>query len=435
MSAIVVVGSQWGDEGKGKIVDLLSDRADGVVRYQGGHNAGHTIIKNGATFVLHLIPSGILHPDKKCVIGNGVVVDPAALLEEVSGLEKKGVTIRGRLFVSQQAHLIMPYHKVIEKKSEEKKGGKRIGTTGRGIGPSYMDKMARIGIRVGDLLNPDLFREKLSSNLGEINYMLKHVYRVQTFDLDEVFDQYTDYGRACQNFIVDTSVLLNQWLDAGLKLLFEGAQGTHLDVDHGTYPYVTSSNSTAGGACVGTGVGPTRITAVAGVTKAYTTRVGSGPFPTELNDKVGAILQERGNEYGATTGRSRRCGWFDAVMVRYAVRVNGLSGLAVTKLDVLDGCDSIKIGIAYRHADQTFDELPHDLSVLEQVEPVYEEMAGWKTPTAGVKTRGDLPREAQAYLTRLEELTGCPIYLISTGTRPEETIELRDFFEIESGDR
>ncbi|HEY5648581.1 MAG TPA: adenylosuccinate synthase, partial [Nitrospiria bacterium] len=426
MPALVVVGSQWGDEGKGKVVDLLSARADAVVRYQGGHNAGHTIIKNGDTFVLHLIPSGILHPGKKCVIGNGVVVDPEALLEEVSLLEKKGVEVHGRLFVSRQAHLIMPYHKVIEKKSEEQKGGKRIGTTGRGIGPSYVDKMARIGIRVGDLLNPDLFREKLASNLKEINYLLENVYGVGSFDLESVFDQYMDYAVACRDLVADTSVLLNGWLDEDLKLLFEGAQGTHLDVDHGTYPFVTSSNSSAGGACAGSGVGPTRITAVAGVVKAYTTRVGSGPFPTELNDTMGAVLQERGNEYGATTGRPRRCGWFDAVMARYAVRINGLSGLAVTKLDVLDDCESVKIGVGYRLGDERFDELPHDLAVLEKVEPVYEEMAGWKMPTTGIKSRGELPEEARAYLSRLEELTACPIFLISTGTRPEETIEITD---------
>ncbi|HSG05068.1 MAG TPA: adenylosuccinate synthase, partial [Nitrospiria bacterium] len=281
MPALVVVGSQWGDEGKGKVVDLLSASAHGVVRYQGGHNAGHTVVKDGKTFVLHLIPSGILHPDKQCVIGNGVVVDPAALLEEISEMEGMGISVDGRLFISQQSHLIMPYHKVIEKESEKLKGGKRIGTTGRGIGPSYVDKMARIGIRAGDLLNPKLFREKLSVNLKEINYLLEKVYGVETFKLDDVFDKYMEFAGQCGDFIVDTTVLLNGWLDEGKKLLFEGAQGTHLDVDHGTYPFVTSSNSTSGGACTGTGVGPTRITSVAGVVKAYTTRVGSGPFPTE----------------------------------------------------------------------------------------------------------------------------------------------------------
>lgn len=429
MPALVVVGSQWGDEGKGKVVDLLSASAHGVVRYQGGHNAGHTVVKDGKTFVLHLIPSGILHPDKQCVIGNGVVVDPAALLEEISEMEGMGISVDGRLFISQQSHLIMPYHKVIEKESEKLKGGKRIGTTGRGIGPSYVDKMARIGIRAGDLLNPKLFREKLSVNLKEINYLLEKVYGVETFKLDDVFDKYMEFAGQCGDFIVDTTVLLNGWLDEGKKLLFEGAQGTHLDVDHGTYPFVTSSNSTSGGACTGTGVGPTRITSVAGVVKAYTTRVGSGPFPTELNDKMGEVLQERGNEYGATTGRARRCGWFDAVMVRYSVRVNGLSGVAVTKLDVLDECKTIRIAVAYRHGGKETKELPHDLEVLESCDPVYEEFPGWKCSTTGIKKRSELPEAAQRYLTRLEELVGCPIFMISTGSRAEETISISDPYE------
>lgn len=433
MPALVVVGTQWGDEGKGKVVDLLSASADAVVRYQGGHNAGHTIVKGGKTFVLHLIPSGILHPGKQCVIGNGVVVDPAALLEEISELKGMGLSVEGRLFVSRQAHLIMPYHKVLEKESEKLKGGNRIGTTGRGIGPSYVDKMARIGIRAGDLLNPDLFREKLSGNLLEINHLLEKVYGVEKFKLEDVFKKYMEYARACGDFIADTTLLLNEWLDEGRRLLFEGAQGTHLDVDHGTYPFVTSSNSTSGGACTGTGVGPTRITAVAGVVKAYTTRVGSGPFPTELNDKAGTVLQERGHEYGATTGRARRCGWFDAVMVRYSVRVNGLSGVAVTKLDVLDESETIRIGVGYRHGGKEIKELPHDLKVLESCEPVYEDMEGWKSSTIGIKKRSELPEAAKRYLLRLEELIGCPIFMISTGSGAEETISISDPYEI-SGD-
>lgn len=430
MPALVIVGTQWGDEGKGKVVDLLSASADAVVRYQGGHNAGHTIVKEGKTFVLHLIPSGILHPGKQCVIGNGVVVDPAALLDEISQLKALGISIGDRLFISRQAHLIMPYHKVLEKESEKLKRGNRIGTTGRGIGPAYVDKMARIGIRAGDLLNPDLFREKLTGNLTEINDLLENVYGVEKFKVDEVFEQYMDYARDCGKFVADTTVLVNQWLDEGRKLLFEGAQGTHLDVDHGTYPFVTSSNSTSGGACIGTGVGPTRITSVVGVVKAYTTRVGSGPFPTELKDQTGADLQERGHEYGATTGRARRCGWFDAVMVRYSVRVNGLSGVAVTKLDVLDQSETLQIGVGYRYKGKEIKELPHDLWILEACEPVYEEVEGWMCSTTGIKKRSALPEAAQRYLTRLEELIGCPIFMISTGSGAEETISISDPYDI-----
>ncbi|MBI3611173.1 MAG: adenylosuccinate synthase [Nitrospirae bacterium] len=426
MSALVVVGTQWGDEGKGKIVDLLSERADGVVRYQGGHNAGHTVVLGRETFVLHLVPSGILHPGKLCVIGNGVVVDPAALLEEAGHLEKRGISVRGRLHVSSNAHLIMPYHKAIEKESERLKGARRIGTTGRGIGPAYVDKMARIGIRVGDLLEPDLFREKLMANLTEMNYLLEQLYKVERFDLEKVYREYIGYADAIRDYIADTTLIVNHWIDEGKRVLFEGAQGTHLDVDHGTYPYVTSSNATAGGACTGTGVGPTRITTVVGVVKAYTTRVGSGPFPSELKDDVGVQLQERGHEFGATTGRPRRCGWFDAVLVRFAVRVNGLAGVAVTKLDVLDACDEIKICIGYRYLGTTLNEMPSSLTALEACEPIYETMAGWRCSTTGMKSYDQLPIHAKAYLSRLEELMGCRIFLVSTGTRREEAIVLDD---------
>jgi adenylosuccinate synthase len=426
MPGLVVVGTQWGDEGKGKIVDLLSDQADVVVRYQGGHNAGHTVVIEDDTFILHLIPSGILRPGKLCVIGNGVVVDPAALLDEKRELEARGIEVAGRLRISAGAHLIMPYHKIIEKESEKLKGARRIGTTGRGIGPAYVDKMARIGIRVGDLLTPDLFREKLTVNLAEMNYLLENLYKVERLDFDQIYDEYRGYASKIRDMITDTSILVNKALDQGQRVLFEGAQGTHLDVDHGTYPYVTSSSAAAGGACTGAGIGPTRINMVVGVVKAYTTRVGSGPFPTELKDATGVKLKERGHEFGATTGRPRRCGWFDTVLVRYAVRVNGLSGIAVTKLDVLDECEEIKIGTGYRYRGEVLQEMPLEPAVLEKCEPVYETAKGWGQSTTGMTQFDRLPKEAKQYLSKLEELVRCRIFLVSTGSRREETIRLSD---------
>jgi len=426
MPALVVVGTQWGDEGKGKIVDLLSEQADAVVRYQGGHNAGHTVVLGREAFVLHLIPSGILHPGKRCVIGSGVVVDPAALLEEAGQLEKRGITIRGRLNISSSAHLIMPYHKAIDKESERLKGARRIGTTGRGIGPAYVDKMARIGIRVGDLLEPDLFRHKLATNLTDMNDLLEQTYKVERFELEKVYQEYMGYAEEFREYIADTAQILNRWIDEGKQVLFEGAQGTHLDVDHGTYPYVTSSNATAGGACTGTGVGPTRISAVVGVVKAYTTRVGSGPFPTELTDAIGAQLQEKGHEFGATTGRPRRCGWFDAVLVRYAVQINGLAGVAVTKLDVLDDCEEIKIGIGYGYRGRIYREMPTSLTVQEECEPIYETIPGWRSSTIGMTKYEQLPAQSKKYLSRIQELMGCPVFMISTGTKREEAIMIGD---------
>lgn len=433
MPGLVVVGTQWGDEGKGKIVDLLSEQADVVARYQGGHNAGHTVVLGQDTFVLHLVPSGILHPGKLCIIGNGVVVDPAALLEELAELEKRGVSVHDRLLVSARAHLIMPYHKAIEKESEKLKGTRRIGTTGRGIGPAYVDKMARIGICVGDLLRPDLFRRKLSTNLAEMNFLLQQLYKVPGFDLEKVYTQYMEQGERIRRFIGDTALVLNRSLDEGKRVLFEGAQGTHLDVDHGTYPYVTSSNATAGGACTGTGVGPTRIERVLGVVKAYTTRVGSGPFPTELTDATGAKLQERGHEFGATTGRPRRCGWFDAPLARYATRVNGLTSVAVTKLDVLDDCAEIKICTAYRDGTRMLTDMPPDVHALEHCEPVYETLPGWRSATTGVTEHDKLPPAAKRYLARIEALIGARITLISTGSRRDETVRLTDPFAPVSG--
>lgn len=426
MANLVVVGTQWGDEGKGKIVDILARDADVVVRFQGGSNAGHTVVNDRDTFVFHLIPSGILYRGTLCMIGNGVVVDPGALIEEMDRLQAKGVKIGKNFVISPRAHLILPYHKAIEKAAEQSKGSRRIGTTGRGIGPSYADKMARIGIRVGDLLNPSLFRRKLEENLIEINWFLERLYKVDGFQLEKVFQQYMAYAERLKSYVADTSVLLNKAIERGQTVLFEGAQGTHLDVDLGTYPYVTSSSACAGGACTGTGVGPTKINAVMGVAKAYTTRVGSGPFPTELTDAVGGGLQERGREFGSTTGRPRRCGWFDSVVVRYATRVNGLTSLAVTKLDVLDGCKELKLCTGYRHGGKLYKEMPSDLDVLTSCEPIYEVMPGWATATTGVTSYRALPAQAKRYLQRIEELAECRIDIISTGSRRDETIMLRN---------
>jgi len=426
MSTLVVIGTQWGDEGKGKIVDILARDAHVIARYQGGSNAGHTVVNAKGTFVFHLMPSGILYRGKLCVIGNGVVVDPAALIEEMDRLQAKGFLIGKNFAVSQRAHLILPYHKAIEKASEQSKGSRRIGTTGRGIGPSYVDKMARIGIRIGDLLNPVLFRSKLEENLAEINPVLEKLYGVPGFHLEKVFQEYMGYAERLQGHIADTSLLLNNAIDRGKQVLFEGAQGTHLDVDFGTYPYVTSSSAAAGGAATGTGVGPTKIHAVLGVAKAYTTRVGSGPFPSELVDEIGGGIQERGKEFGATTGRPRRCGWFDGVLVRYATRVNGLSSLAVTKLDVLDGCKELKLCTGYRQGSTLYKEMPADLQVLEQCEPVYEVMPGWTTATTGVRAYKNLPVQAKRYLKRIEELANCRIDMISTSSKRDDTIILRN---------
>jgi adenylosuccinate synthase len=426
MGNLVIIGAQWGDEGKGKIVDILARDANIVVRYQGGSNAGHTVINERGTYIFHLIPSGILYRGTTCVIGNGVVVDPGALIEEMDRLQPVGISFGKNFAVSQRAHMILPYHKAIDRASEQSKGSRKIGTTGRGIGPSYADKMARIGIRMGDLLNPALFRKKLEENLVEMNWFLERLYKVETFQVDKVFDQYMGYAERLKSYIVDTTTLLNRAINKDKTVLFEGAQGTHLDVDFGTYPYVTSSSSAAGGACTGTGVGPTMIDAVMGIAKAYTTRVGSGPFPTELNDAVGQGLQERGREFGSTTGRARRCGWYDAVVVRHAAQVNGLTSLAVTKLDVLDGCKELKICVGYRHGGVLYKEMPSDLDVLMQCEPVYQRMKGWTASTTGATTYKQLPAEAKRYLARIEELAGCRIDMISTGSKRTETVTLRN---------
>jgi adenylosuccinate synthase len=426
MGNLVIIGAQWGDEGKGKIVDILARDADLVVRYQGGSNAGHTVINERGTYVFHLIPSGILYRGTTCVIGNGVVVDPGALIEEMAHLQTQGIEVGKNFAVSDRAHLILPYHKAIERASEQSKGSRKIGTTGRGIGPSYADKMARIGIRTGDLLNPPLFRKKLEENLVEMNWFLERLYKVETFQVDKVFDQYMGFADRLKSHIDDTTTLLNRAIEQNKTVLFEGAQGTHLDVDFGTYPYVTSSSAAAGGACTGTGVGPTMIDAVMGIAKVYTTRVGSGPFPTVLTYEVGRGLQERGREFGSTTGRARRCGWFDGVVVRHATQVNGLTSLAVTKLDVLDGCKEVKLCTGYGYGGTTFRNMPADLDVLTNCVPIYQRMKGWTTSTTGATSYKQLPVEAKCYLARIEDLAQCRIDMISTGSKRAETIVLRN---------
>lgn len=419
MPNIVVVGAQWGDEGKGKIIDILAKDADVVARYQGGHNAGHTVVVNDEEYILHLIPSGIIHPGKICMIGNGVVIDPEALIGEIEGLKSRGIAIDNNLFISKNSHLIMPYHCIIDKESERSKS---IGTTGRGIGPAYVDKVARTGIRMSDLLDPQLFREKLELNLSNMNYLLYNVYKSEQLDLEEIYSKYMGYAEKIGKYITDVSILINKYIEENSNILFEGAQGTLLDIDHGTYPYVTSSNAIAGGACTGLGIGPTKIDGVLGVSKAYTTRVGSGPFPTELKDKRGNDLRSKGREYGATTGRPRRCGWLDVVVVRYSVIINGMSGIALTKLDILDEYPNIKICVGYKYKGNIYNEMPHESSVLWNCEPVYEEIEGWQESTAGIKRFDSLPDKAKAYIERIEDLIGVSIDIISTSQKREDTI-------------
>lgn len=422
MSVNVIVGAQWGDEGKGKIVDLLSEKFDIVARYQGGANAGHTVKVADKTTVLHLIPSGILHPNIICIIGNGVVLDPVALMEEIELLEKEGIQVNGRLFISQNAHLIMPYHKLIDQASEEKQGSNRIGTTGRGIGPAYVDKTNRKGIRIVDLLNRGQFEKKLRQNIAEKNDIIKHIYGKIPLDVEKIVAEYLDFDKKIDPYITDVSIYLNNAIDAGKNVLLEGAQGTLLDVDHGTYPFVTSSNPSSGGACTGVGIGPTRITGVLGVIKAYTTRVGGGPFPTELLGAEGQFLREEGHEFGATTGRPRRCGWFDSLVARYAIRVNGIDSLAVTKLDVLDKFDKIKVCTAYQFEDKLLREFPADLQTLQQCVPVYEEIDGWQEPTGHIQRWDDIPSKAKNYLDYIESIVKAPIQIVSVGSQRNQTI-------------
>tara|TARA_Y100000588_G_scaffold354379_1_gene408583 strand:- start:94 stop:1371 length:1278 start_codon:yes stop_codon:yes gene_type:complete len=423
MSVTIVLGAQWGDEGKAKIVDYLTTDASVVVRYQGGANAGHTIKVGDLEFVFHLIPAGIVHPDKTCVIGNGVVLEPAALFQEIDELDEKGINTEGRLFISERTHIVMPYHKAIEKASEEKSGAGAIGTTLRGIGPAYYDKINRsTGIRVMDAVNSDVLATRVRANLAEKNEILTKVYGAEPLDEAPIIEEYVAYGERMKSLVVDTSVYLNEAIEAGKGILFEGSQGTLLDVDHGSYPYVTSSNTTAGGACTGAGIGPTRVDKVVGVVKAYTTRVGNGPFPTELLDETGNRIRDIGHEYGATTGRPRRCGWLDLVIVRMAVRINGLSSIAVTRLDILDTFEEIKICTNYLRHGERVDHFPGDLNVLAECEPVYETLPGWQTDTTGARDFSDLPENAQRYLDRIAELSGVPYSIVSVGPDREETI-------------
>lgn len=421
MPSVVLIGAQWGDEGKGKVTDFLAEKADIVVRYQGGNNAGHTVVVGDQEFKLHLIPSGILYPDKICIIGNGVVIDPAVLLKELDYLVERGISI-DNLRISERAHIIMPYHKKLDEVIEESKGASKIGTTKRGIGPAYMDKAGRVGIRFIDMLDKDEFAVMLERNLAEKNNLLAKVYGVEGFDKDEIMEEYFGYAERLRKYSADTSVIIHNALKSGKNVLFEGAQGTLLDLDHGTYPYVTSSHPIAGSACIGAGLGPTEITKVLGVVKAYTTRVGEGPFPTELNDEMGQHLRDVGHEFGTTTGRPRRCGWFDAVITRYTVRTSGLTSMAVTKLDVLTGLDTLKICTGYRRGNEVITEFPASLKVLAQCEPVYEEMPGWKEDITSAKKIEDLPAAAQNYLKRISELSGAPISILGVGTRRTQTI-------------
>ncbi len=413
MANIIILGTQWGDEGKGKIVDLLTPHFDIIARYQGGHNAGHTVCIDQRQFILHLIPTGILHQGKKCLIGNGVAVDPQALLRELKGLQKEGVQFAGRFFVSDRAHIIMPYHHLADQQSEDKMGRRKIGTTGRGIGPAYADNMARVGLRMGDLLEPARLREQLRANLAAHG---------QEGELEEIYKNYLEYAQQLAPYVADTSRLINQAMDAGEGVLFEGAQGTFLDVDHGNYPYVTSTSSCAGGACTGLGVGPTRIDGCLGIVKAYTTRVGNGPLPTELHGEEGEFLRKEGAEYGATTGRPRRCGWFDAVVARYAVQVNDIRALVVTKLDVLDGYSKIKLCVGYELEGKRLEGFPASIRQVEECKPIYEELPGWQCSTRGITSYERLPVNTRRYLERIQQLSGAEIVLVSTGPERSQSI-------------
>ncbi|WP_428354937.1 adenylosuccinate synthase [Methyloprofundus sp.] len=425
---VVVIGTQWGDEGKGKLVDLLTDQAKAVVRFQGGHNAGHTLVIKGKTTVLHLVPSGVLREDVQCLIGNGVVLSPEALLKEIKILEKAGIPVRSRLLISEACALILPIHVAIDQAREIAKGAKAIGTTGRGIGPAYEDKIARRGVRAGDLLNPELFTEKLRELTAFHNFMLTEYYKVPAVDFDTMLAETLELAEHIKPMLTDVAEQLHDYQKAGCNLLFEGAQGALLDIDHGTYPYVTSSNTTAGGAATGAGIGPLDIDYVLGITKAYSTRVGNGPFPTELDDKYGQHLGEKGHEFGATTGRKRRTGWFDAVSMRKSAQLNSLSGMCLTKLDVLDGLDKIGICIAYNIAGEEVSVAPLGAEKYAACVPVFEYMEGWSEITKGVTELDKLPDNARAYVKRLEELVGVKISILSTGPERNETIVLSNPF-------
>lgn len=429
MANIVIVGAQWGDEGKGKIVDLFTEHADAVVRFQGGNNAGHTLVVDGQKTVLHLIPSGILHPGVRCVIGNGVVIDPAVLTHEITQLKSRGfLQDDAQLAISDLAHIIMPYHKIIDALREERKGKDKIGTTGRGIGPAYEDKMARKGFRFCDLKKPAHFRERLASLLERRNDRMVKMFQAQPFDVTKMADDVLAQVEGLTRYLTNTSVLTQNLIKQNKNILFEGAQGTSLDVDHGTYPFVTSSNTVAGGACTGAGVGPTAIDEVIGITKAYTTRVGSGPFPTELNDATGELLRSKGGEFGATTGRPRRCGWLDLVVLKHAVRVNGLTGLVITKLDVLSGFSKIRVATSYELEGEIIDELPSDFDSLNQVKPVYQDIEGWSEPLSDCTSLDKLPKAVRDYVSFIEKFLEVPVILLSVGPQRGQDITIRNPF-------
>lgn len=417
----VIVGLQWGDEGKGKLIDILAKTADYIVRYQGGNNAGHTVVVNGRSYIFHLIPSGILHKDKICLIGNGAVIDPQALLQEISHLDKEGVALRGRLKISHQAHIIFPYHRILDGLRESRRR-LRIGTTGRGIGPCYADKVARCGIRICDLFNPGLFAQKLSDNLQEKNEILKKVYKHKGFSFRELYKEYLTYTRELKPYVCNVPLFLASAQSGEKSILFEGAQGAFLDIDFGTYPFVTSSSTIAGGVSIGSGIAPTKIDKVIGVVKAYTTRVGEGPFVTEFKPPLERIIREKGKEFGSTTGRPRRCGWFDSVMVNFSALINGVSEIAVMKLDVLDELKAIKICTGYKYKGKVFTEFPYDLEVLTKSRPVYEELPGWQDNTGSARYFSQLPANARRYLSRLQELLRIKISYVSVGSKREETI-------------
>ncbi len=431
MANVVVVGTQWGDEGKGKVVDLLSESAHYIVRFQGGNNAGHTLVVEDEKFILHLIPSGILHPGKTCCIGNGVVVDPGVLLGEIEGLRNHQIQVSpDNLVISGQAHVIMVYHREVDNAREQRKGKGKIGTTGRGIGPCYEDKASRVGIRIHELINPKLFTEKLKVNLEEKNFYLEKFLGAKPLDYNQIEDEYLAYGEQLRPYVGNVSELLDRGWRQGKNILFEGAQGTHLDIDHGTYPFVTSSNAVAGGACCGAGIGPTRIDTIIGICKAYTTRVGSGPFPTELTDTVGQHLQKVGAEFGSTTGRPRRCGWLDMVVLRNAARLNGLTSLTITKLDVLTGLEEIRVATSYVHEKSSMEIFPNECLTLESCEPSYENFPGWSQDISSVRTFSQLPTKTQRYLRAIEELAEIPLSLVSVGPEREQTIMMQNPFEV-----
>ena len=426
---VIVIGTQWGDEGKGKVVDLLTERADGVVRFQGGHNAGHTLVIDGKKTVLHLIPSGILRDNVTCMIGNGVVLAPDALMKELEMLTGNGVNVDGRLFISEACTLILPYHIALDQAREIARGKKAIGTTGRGIGPAYEDKISRRGLKVGDMLHRERFAARLGEVLDYHNFALKNYFKTDTVDFQQVLDEGLEMAEKIRPMVADVTGMLHKMRAEGKQIMFEGAQGTLLDIDQGTYPFVTSSNTTAGGACTGSGIGPRDLDYILGITKAYTTRVGAGPFPTELFDDVGNHLGTKGHEFGATTGRSRRCGWFDGVALRRAAQINSLSGLCITKLDVLDGLETLKICTSYNYQGESIELPPLGADAIEQCEPVYEELPGWNESTVGARDLDSLPANARAYLNRMEEVVGVPVDIVSTGPERDETIILKHPFD------